>query len=122
MRKDWIQADGGQLHDVLVCCTVLRQTWDTAYVEVVLQLGQISEWLNCRHANHLQAHVPCTPSFGKSCDDVCAAKECSNCMLCTATVKAEHNHKAGSRQQQSPQEGQPKLCNIHAWSVCGKPH
>ncbi len=57
MRKDWIQAEGGQQHDMLVCCPILRQAWDTAYVEVVLQLGQISEWLNRRHANHLQTHV-----------------------------------------------------------------
>ena len=83
-------------------------------MEVVLQLGKISEWLNRRHANYLQAHVVSHQSFGKSCDDVYAAEEYSNCMLCTATVKAEHNHKAGIRQQQCQQEGQPKLCEIHA--------
>ncbi len=66
MRKDWIQAEGVQQHDMLVCCTILRQAWDTGYVEVVLQLGQISEWLNRRHANYLQGHVSLHQSFGKS--------------------------------------------------------
>ncbi len=88
MCKDWIQAEGGQEHDMLVCCTILRQAWDTAYVKVVLQLGQISEWLNRRHASYLQAHVSFTSSLGESCDDVYAAMNWLSCMLCTATMKA----------------------------------
>ena len=71
MRKDWIEAEGGQQHDMLVCCTIMRQAWDAGYVEVVLQLRKISEWLNCRHTNDLQAHCVSHQSFGKSCDGVC---------------------------------------------------
>ena len=36
LRKDWVQAKGGQLHDVHVCDSGSGQAWDAGCVEVVL--------------------------------------------------------------------------------------